>query len=105
MYTISQLKIAKNSEIHTLQIVKNLYETGAVIDCEFRNKSNQKKYFGKPLVRKVDGGYEMFLVTYPRVIAYYDWTTKQAIFSKRTKEVCEYIFIVRDAETIKRNQN
>ena len=101
MYTISQLNIAKNSEIHTLQIVKKLYESGAIIDCEFRNKSNHNKYFGKPLVRKVNGGYEMFCVTYPRVIAYYDWTTKQAIFSKRTKEVCSYLPICCDVETLK----
>ena len=101
MYTINQLNIAKNSEIHTLQIVKKLYESGAIIDCEFRNKSNHNKYFGKPLVRKVKGGYEMFCVTYPQIVSHYNYSTKQCILSNRTKEVCSYLPICRDVETLK----
>ena len=53
-----------NTEIQVFNVVKKLYESNAVIDCEFVNKTNEKEYSGKPLVRKTKYGYEMFSVIY-----------------------------------------
>lgn len=90
-----------NTEIHVLNVVKKLYESNAVIDCEFVNKTNEKEYSGKPLDRKTKYGYEMFSVIYTDVIVGRRSSDGKAIHSKRQKEICGYTFMCRDAEHIR----
>lgn len=102
-YNFSEFVFNKTTELGRLYKCLKIMANDERIDVEFRNKTNAKKFLGKPVVKEVNGQLCVFVLAYEQVKIFS--YRGRVIPTTRYKEVAYYIPVCRTIETIKKDKN
>ena len=102
-YNFSEFIFSKTTEYERLNKCLKIMANDERIDVEFRNKTNAKKFLGKPVVKEVNGQLCVFVLAYEQVRIYS--YRGRVIPTTKYKEVASYVPVCRTIETIKREKN